>query len=233
MTTADPSGWRALRKTIHSRILDGTYAPGTRLPRDADLAQELGCARTTVQRAMHALAEEGLIARRRRGGTHVLARPVTRATFDIPVVREEVAASGRAYRYRLVAREIAEAPRAIAAAMGLAAPQRMLRAQALHLADGQPFMYEDRWISLATVPEIAGVDLHAESANEWLLAHRPYSHYTLRFSAANATADQAKLLAAQTGDALFVIERCTWLGCAPITCVTALAPPGYALTSRA
>ena len=159
MTTADPSGWRALRKTIHRRILDGTYGPGTRLPRDADLAQELGCARTTVQRAMRALADEGLIERRRRGGTRVRAHPVTRATFDIPVVREEVAASGRAYGYRLVGREISEAPQAIAAAMGLAAPERMLRAQALHLADGQPFMYEDRWISLATVPEIAAVDL--------------------------------------------------------------------------
>jgi GntR family histidine utilization transcriptional repressor len=233
MTAPDPTGWRALRDTIHQRILDGTYGPGARLPRDADLAMELGCARTTVQRAMRALADEGLIERKRKGGTRVLARPVTRATFDIPVAREEVKATGRAYGYQLVAREIAPSPHSVTAAMGLSAPERMLRAQALHLADRRPFMFEDRWISLATVPEIAGVDLAVESANEWLLAHRPYSHYTLRFSAANATAAQAELLGARAGDALFVIERCTWLGTAPITCVTALAPPGYALISRA
>ncbi|MDZ7710284.1 MAG: GntR family transcriptional regulator [Roseovarius sp.] len=218
---------------MHQRILSGTYPPGSRLPRDVDLAEELGCARTTVQRAMRALADEGLIERKRKGGTRVLARPVTRATFDIPVAREEVEATGRTYGYQLVAREIAEIPPTVAAAMGLDAPERMLRAQALHLADRRPFMYEDRWVSLATVPEIADIDLAAESANEWLLAHRPYSHYTLRFSAVNATAEQAELLGTTPGDALFVIERCTWLGAAPITCVTALAPPGYALTSRA
>ena len=232
MTTPEPTGWRALREIIRRRILSGTYPPGARLPRDVDLATELGCARTTVQRAMRALADEGLIERKRKGGTRVLERPVTRATFDIPVAREEVEATGRAYGYQLVAREIAQALPTVVAAMGLAKPERMLRAQALHLADRRPFMYEDRWISLVTVPEIAEVDLTRESANEWLLAHRPYSHYTLRFSAANATAEQAELLGTRPGDALFVIERVTWLGPAPITCVTALAPPGYALTSR-
>lgn len=231
MSTPRTTGWQALREIIHDRILKGSYPPGTRLPRDTDLAEELGCARTTVQRAMRALADEGLIERKRRGGSRVLARPVTRATFDIPVAREEVEATGRAYGYQLVAREITETPHAIAAAMGLPAPERMLRAQALHLADRRPFMFEDRWINLATVPEIAEVDLTAESANEWLLAHHPYSRYTLRFSASNATTAQADLLGTQAGAALFVIERCTWLGTAPITCVTALAPPGYALST--
>jgi len=231
MTAPQITGWRALREVIHGRILSGRYPPGARLPRDADLAEELGCARTTVQRAMNALADEGLIERKRKGGTRVLARPVTRATFDIPVAREEVEATGRAYGYQLVARDIEETPHSVAAAMGLASPERMLRAQALHLADRRPFMYEDRWISLATVPEITDVDLTTESANEWLLAHRPYSRYTLRFSAANATAAQAALLGTAPGDALFVIERCTFLGPAPITCVTALGPPGYALST--
>jgi len=231
MTAPQITGWRALRDLIHERILTGRYPPGARLPRDTELAEELGCARTTVQRAMNALADEGLIERKRRGGTRVLARPVTRATFDIPVAREEVEATGRTYGYQLVAREIAETPHAIAAAMGLASPERMLRAQALHLANRRPFMFEDRWISLATVPEITDVDLTTESANEWLLAHRPYSRYTLRFSAANASAGQADLLGVAPGDALFVIERCTFLGPAPITCVTALAPPGYALST--
>ncbi|HAW46790.1 MAG TPA: GntR family transcriptional regulator [Roseovarius sp.] len=230
---SDRQGWRALREIIHERILSGAYPPGARLPRDADLAEQLGCARATVQRAMRALADDGLIERKRKGGSRVLARPVTRATFDIPVAREEVEATGRAYGYQLVAREIVQTPHSITAAMGLAAPEQMLRAQALHLADRRPFMYEDRWISLATVPEIVDVDLTRESANEWLLAHRPYSRCTLRFSAANATDAQAELLGTRAGDALFVIERGTWLGIAPITCVTALAPPGYALSTEA
>jgi GntR family histidine utilization transcriptional repressor len=58
--------------------------------RDEDIALELGCARTTVQRAMQDLSMAGLVERKRKGGTHVRTDPVTRATFDIPITRREV-----------------------------------------------------------------------------------------------------------------------------------------------
>ena len=233
MTTPELLTWRNVYDTVRGRILDATYRPGTGLPRDADIAAELGCARATVQRAMRALADEGIVARKRKGGTHVLTLPVTRATFKIPVARVEVEATGARYAYQLVSRAVEDAPRPVAAALELVAPARMLHVQALHLANQRPYLYEDRWICLDTVPEILDVDLSVENANEWLLQHRPYSRCDLRFYALNASAEQAALLGASEGDALFGIARSTWNGAAPITTVTALAPPGYELHSRA
>ncbi|MEM8871665.1 MAG: winged helix-turn-helix domain-containing protein, partial [Pseudomonadota bacterium] len=80
MSAQDRLSWRDVRTEIHESILNGRYGPGDRLPRDADIAEELRCARSTVQRAMQDLSDSGLIERRRKGGTRVRTHPVTRAT---------------------------------------------------------------------------------------------------------------------------------------------------------
>jgi len=104
--------------------------------------------------------------------------------------------------------------------------------RALHLADNRPYILEDRWIDTTSCPEILNVDLTRESANEWLVRHKPYSRIDVRFSAMNAQAENAKHLETPAGAALFVIERTTWIGQAPITTVQAVAAPGYQLSAR-
>jgi len=47
-----------------------------------------------------------------------------------------------------------------------------------------------------------------------------------------AEGETAKHLSAPVGSALFVIERTTWIGPAPITTVQAVAVPGYQLSAR-
>ncbi len=224
--------WKTVRDAIHQRILDSTYGPGDKLPKDEHLAAQLGCARTTVQRAMRDLSDSGIVERRRKGGTHVRADPVTRATFDIPITRREVEQMGAAYGYRLVAHETAEISPAIAAKFEMTAAPEMLHIEALHLADQKPYIYEDRWVSRETVPEIADIDLANESANEWLVRNRPYSRCDLSFYAIKADEHHAGLLETQVNEALFVMERTTWIGKDPITTVRAVAAPGYQLLTQ-
>ncbi len=225
--------WTEVRERIRARILDGSYHAGQKLPRDEDLAAELGCARSTVQRAMRDLADAGMIERRRKGGSRVRLDPVTRATFEIPIIRQEVEQSGKRYDYRLIDRALAVPPADDLAKFGLARPREMLRIRALHLADGKPHVFEDRWVCPQTVPEILTLDLTRENANEWLVRNKPYSRCDLRFLAIGAGAREARILACPPGAALFVIERTTWIGPAPITSVRAVAAPGYQLTTRA
>ncbi len=224
--------WKDVRDEIRDAILSGRYAPGDRLPRDADFAAMLNCARSTVQRAMQDLSDSGIVERRRKGGTRVRPDPVTRAMLEIPVIRREVEQKGGRYGYQLIRQAEAVPPAGICAACGLAAPAPMLRVEALHLSDGQPYILEDRWISLDTVPEIRAVDLTAQSANEWLVLNRPYSRCDLRLYAIPAETGAARLLGTAPGAALFVIERTTWIDTAPITTVRAIAAPGYQLVTQ-
>ncbi|MFV2034758.1 MAG: GntR family transcriptional regulator [Halocynthiibacter sp.] len=232
MTAATRLSWKDVRNRVHARILDGTYTPGDKLPRDEDIADELGCARGTVLRAMQDLSDRGIVERRRKGGTHVRSDPVTRATFDIPITRKEVEQKGRVYGYQLISQGTMQTPRSIAAKFGLPSPVPMLRVQALHLADQRPFIYEDRWVCTQTVPEISNVDLERESANEWLVRNKPYSRCDLRFYATKASSHDAQMLEIAPGEALFVMERTTWIGTKPITTVEAVTTPGYQLLTR-
>ncbi|MEB8386994.1 GntR family transcriptional regulator [Rhodobacteraceae bacterium KMM 6894] len=224
--------WKDVRDQIHRRVLDGTYRPGDKLPRDEDIAEALGCARSTVQRAMQDLSDAGIVERKRKGGTHVRADPVSRATLDIPITRREVEAHGAVYGYRLVACGLAQTPMQIVTTLALPAPEQMLHVQALHLSDARPYIYEDRWISTRTAPEILNVDLARHSANEWLVRNKPYSRYDLRLYAISADEGAADQLDVDPGAALLVIERTTWIGDLPITTVRSVTTPGYQLLAQ-
>ena len=232
MSDTTRTSWKDVRDAIRGRILNSTYAPGDKLPKDILLAEDLGCSRATVQRAMRDLADSGAVERRRKGGTRVRSDPVTRATLDIPITRLEVEARGSVYGYRLVRKQSRVPPAQVAARLGLVKPGRLLRIEALHLADERPYIYEDRWVCLETVPDFADVDLERESANEWLVRNKPYSRCDIRFYAKEADAQLARLLDTGDGEALLVIERSTWIDEAPITTVMAVTAPGYRLLTR-
>ena len=233
MTAVPRHSWKSVRDVIHGRIIDTTFGPGDKLPKDEELAEELGCARATVQRAMRDLAESGVVERRRKGGTHVRHDPVTRATLDIPITRKEVEQGGGDYGYQLIRLEEAIVPNTVAANFGLAEPCSMVRVEAVHLANKRPYIYEDRWISTETVPEIRDVDLTTQSANEWLVRNKPYNRCELRFYAERAGNYYGELFGADANEALFVIERTTWQNSAPITSVKAVTAPGYQLLTKA
>jgi len=218
-----------VRDAIHTRILRRDYGPGARLPRDEELAGEFGCARTTVQRAMRDLQDRGLIERRRKGGTWVRHHPLTRATFEIPVIRQEVEEKGCTYGYQLVHQAVAMPPLEVQANFGNWPTEPMLQVQALHLADHRPYMYEDRWLCLQTVPALGTVDLSRQSANEWLVHHQHYDRCDLRLYAHKVTAHEAGLMGVASAEAVLVLERTTWIESRLITSVRTLTRPDYQL----
>lgn len=224
--------WTDVRDRIQTRILDRTYAPGDKLPKDEVIAEDFGCARSTVQRAMQDLSQSGLVERRRKGGTTVRADPVTRATVDIPITRREVEERGCKYDYQLIRSEMEIAPKSVLARFGMKVPISLLHIEALHLADNRPYILEDRWVCTTTIPEIMNVDLAQKSANEWLVRNKPFSRCDMSFYATKASIDVAAQLDTELGDALLVIERTTWIGNEPITTVQAVTSPGYQLFTQ-
>jgi len=83
--------------TVRARIalaveLD-LIAPGERLPRDAEIASALDVSEMTVRRALEAMAEDGLVERRRgrRGGTFTTGRRDSVPDRAAEVFREDAA----------------------------------------------------------------------------------------------------------------------------------------------
>ena len=224
-----PITWQAIRDDCLGRIRAGEWAQGELIPNEADLAEEIGCARATVSRALRDLADAGYLDRRRRAGTRVAVNPVRKATLRIPVLQEEIEATGAAYGYALISRDMDRPPPAIRGQLGLPADARLLHVIALHQADGRPYAYEDRWVNPAAAPGLMNQDLANVSANAWLVRNVPYSEGTLAISAVAADARIAGALDCPSGAPLVAIERTTRTGDQPVTWVRQHYAPGHRL----
>ena len=221
-------GWEAIRTEVLSRIQSRIWPPGALIPSEELLAQEFGCARATVNRALRELALSGVLERKRKAGTRVAALPVRKATLDIPVIRHEITARGQSYSFHVVSQGLSHPPLAVAARLGLPEKTLMIHLQTLHLAGGTPHVYEDRWLNPAILPDPAP-DFARISANEWLVANVAYAMGDIAFSAEPASMAEATALAVPQGTAVFITERCTWAPDLPITWVRLSHRPGYRL----
>lgn len=103
----DPaSGWplsAQLAQLLRGLIRSGELAPGDHVPSEPQLARDYGISRDTAQRALAALADEGLIVRRRGIGSIVA---------DVPSLREVRVPAGTRITARLptaAERELAQA----------------------------------------------------------------------------------------------------------------------------
>ncbi|MGI9514680.1 MAG: GntR family transcriptional regulator, partial [Anderseniella sp.] len=206
--------------------------PGDLIPGEVELAEEFGCARATVNRALRDLAEDGLLDRKRKAGTRVALNPVRKATVEIPVIRQDVEARGKAYSFDILERKDLSPSVILQQQYRLADTTPLLGLWTLHRADTDPFVYEERWINLAVVPDITKADLETLSANEWLVRNTPLSRGEFTFSACNATAGESRLLQCQQDAALFVVNRTTWVMDDPITAVRLVYAPGFSMKTN-
>ncbi|UYV38623.1 GntR family transcriptional regulator [Rhodobacteraceae bacterium D3-12] len=231
-TPASFNTWQSVQDEVLRRIHTRMWKPGELIPNEADIAAEFGCARTTVNRALRALAESGILERKRKSGTRVALHPVGRAVFEIPVIRKEIADQGRRYDYTLMSAAQEAAPSRVAYALKLSvADASALHVQAVHLADGLPYVLEDRWINLVAAPDAAKADFAAQSANEWLLEHAPFSGGEIAISAAGCGDKEAALLDLPIGAPVLTMERTTWGPVHAVTTVRLWYRPEHRLVS--
>lgn len=231
MNDASPNTWQGVQDEVRRRIRDREWKPGELIPNEAELAVEFGCARTTVNRALRELAEAGLVERRRKSGTRVALHPIGKAVIEIPVIRHDIEGSGQRYGYALLARQVTPPPARVAYALGLTDDARTLHLTAIHLADGAPYVLEDRWINLAAVPQAEQADFTGKSANEWLLETVPVARGELTISALPAGPAEARQMDLPQGTALLALERNTWGPDAPVTFVRLWHMPGHRIVS--
>lgn len=81
--------WERVLAELRTRIADGTYAMGSQLPPQRELADEFEVSRYTVQRVMHELNSEGWIKSRQGSGSRVAKSPIHASTpkWHAPRVR--------------------------------------------------------------------------------------------------------------------------------------------------
>ena len=222
-----------IRSDIEGRILSGAWRPGQRIPFEHEIMAQYGCARMTASKALSALAEAGLIVRRRRAGSFVAHPRLHAMVLDIPDIQSEITARGEPYAFRLLQRRVRQARPEHEDEVELAGSADLLELRGLHIAADRPFGVEERLINLASAPDAAEVAFDAVSPGAWLLQHVAWTEAENRISAVPADARTAHLLEIPTGTACLAVERRTWRGAERITRVRQVFPgEAYDLVAR-
>ncbi len=202
------SRYGALAVELRRRITGGHWPPGAALPAEQALAAEHGVALGTLRQALAVLADEGLVERRHGRGTFVRA-----ALAGAPMLRffRFGERSGEVPASRIAARQVAPAPVAAAAALGLPAGTPALRLRRVRSVGGVPRLLEELWLPLPLFAALAEGDpadwgdllypCFAERCG--VHVHRVVDE--IRFGHFNAT--DARALKLPAGHACAVVQR--------------------------
>jgi GntR family transcriptional regulator, histidine utilization repressor len=218
--------YQRIRNDLEARIMSGAWPPGHRVPFEHELMESYSCSRMTVNKVLSALAEAGLVVRRRRAGSFVSRPRVQSAILQIPDLKAEVEKRGERYVYRLLELRKRMASVHDKARLGVGGRAAVLALRCRHEAEGQPFAVEDRLINLQAVPDALKQDFSLMPPNTWLVGHVPWTEAEHRITACNAGKSVAADLKIDQDAACLVIERRTWRNGEPITAVR-ITHPGH------
>jgi len=123
---------------LRDEILSGARGFGSAMPTEQELGAAYGVSRITARRALADLAEQGLVERRRRIGTHVAFRaPCLPIDGQIDSAVESLIAFGRGTRVQVIEMGVVEASASVATQLALEPGTPVLRAVRLRSsADG-------------------------------------------------------------------------------------------------
>lgn len=226
--------WVELRAEIMSRIYAGLYPAGQLIPPEKELAQEFGCARATVNRALSSLADRGVLDRRRRIGTRVLLDVSQRKNACwVPTARDLVERAG--LRFSFVPLGVFErpAPDAVVKRMFCSNPAALVESRTKLYAEDNIVSLEIRWHDSDAIPGLLESWDQGLLGNEWLSANARISHIEHHLSAVTAeSVDATEHLSCEPGQPVMLYEICLWIDTSPVSYARYVMRPGAAIPAQ-
>jgi len=194
---------------IQNLILSGEWQPGRKIPVEHELMKHYKCSRMTVSKVLTQLANARMIERRRKVGSFVTRPHSQSAVLTIADIKAEVAALGQPYSFEILRRIKRRSTREDRALLASEKSLPVLELVCVHLAGTQPFCFEQRWINLEAVPQVAKESFAAEPPGTWMLHSVPWTLAEHRIRAAEAAGETAAALKVRLKSPLLIVERTT------------------------
>lgn len=147
---------------LRDEIVSGARAFGSLVPTEQEISDNFGVSRITARRALHELAVQQFVARKRRVGTQVIYNlPVRPIEANITRAVDSLVTFGRKTKVTVVeiAKEQAQEP--IASLLGVAVGTPVVRTVRLRWLDGEPL-----GCTIAHVPEEFEFVINARSLED-------------------------------------------------------------------
>jgi GntR family phosphonate transport system transcriptional regulator len=201
--------WRQIASQVHQAIGAGTYAPGARLPTEAELSQHFEVNRHTVRRALEELSRAGLVRVEQGRGSFVAEDVIEyavepRTRFSEWIRKHNKEPSGRVLQLKETA-----ATAQVAAGLGIRAGSRVVLMERLGMADGRPVSLASHYFPSARFRGLLDALRTASGITEALRAVgvSDYLRQTSRVSARLPSAEEAELLRMPRNRPVLVCEN--------------------------
>lgn len=214
-----------VKRHLKEQLAHGRWAPGARMPSEAELVAQFGVSRMTANRALRELQHEGLVDRVQGVGT--FAAPLARvsSTLTIRDLHGEIVERGHRHHAEVHVARRERAGAALAARLGLADGAPVFHTLIVHHENGVALQCEDRYVNPACAPDYLGVDFTRTTPTHYLLEVAPLWEAQYSIEASAPTAEEARLLGIGRGDPCLVVVRRTVSRGVPVT-IARLVHPG-------
>lgn len=217
--------YEQVKAFIKTRISAGIWKPGDPVPSEAALAAQFGISRMTVNRALRELSAEGMVTRVQGSGTRVAELHRISSRLTIRDIHEEVVERGHVHTTRVLMVEAEKASADLARTLGLRTGARVFHTMLVHLENGVPIQYEDRYVNPAAAPDFLETDFTLTTPTHHLLQHAPLTEASYSIEACLPSAQEARQLGIKRGEPCLAMMRRTVSG-AHVASVARLIYPG-------
>jgi GntR family histidine utilization transcriptional repressor len=221
----DVPAYEQVKAWIRQHIASGQWKPGDPVPSEAALMQQFGISRMTVNRALRELAAEGLVTRVQGSGTRVAQLHRISSRLTIRDIHEEVVERGHTHTTRVLSAGREKANGDLAVSLGLRAGASVFHTVLVHMENGVPIQFEDRYVNPAAAPGYLDTDFTQTSPTLHLLENAPLTEASYSIEACLPTAQEAKELGIKRTEPCLVMMRRTVSG-AHVASVARLIYPG-------
>ena len=161
--------YQRIKNTIQSKVRNGEWPAGTKIPSENQLAADLNVSRMTINRPFSELSAEGVLKRVHGLGTFVAEPPQHASLIKLRSISEEIEATGKVHRAEIILLEEAPATACAAKRLGVQVGERLFHIVMTHFQDEMPIQVEDRYVSPALVPDFMHVDFTQVTPTEYLI----------------------------------------------------------------
>ncbi|AXK65760.1 GntR family transcriptional regulator [Burkholderia anthina] len=148
-----------IKDTLRARILDGTYAPHSRMPSEHELCAMFDVSRITVRQALGDLQKEGLLFKLHGKGTFVSKPKAFQNVTSLQGFAEAMSSMGYEIVNQLRSFRTVKADRHLATKLNVPEGAPLVEIHRVRLLNREPVSLEQTWVPEALGKRLAGADL--------------------------------------------------------------------------
>ncbi len=200
-----------IRELLRAQILDGSYAPLSRMPSESELGALFAVSRITVRQSLNDLQKEGLIFKIHGKGTFVAKPKVFQNVSKLQGLAESLAQAGHEVINRVHGFKSVPAPVQVAAKLAVPEGSKVIEIERVRLINREPVSLEKTYLPQPLGQQLEKADLVTRDI--FLILENDcginLGHADLAIDAVPADRRIAQALKIEEGAPIMRIERLT------------------------